>query len=188
MKGLRLLKVSLLAMVWALLGNVVLANPITVDDAKQKAQEFFTSNKARRVKGKQPLTLAYVMKAPSTSVASGYEDAALYAFNIGDDNGFVIVSGDDVAVPILGYRDTGSFDSGNIPTNIKALLDGYAAQISWAKSNPAGTSALRVAPKKIRTNIDYMLSSTWNQNAPFNDQCIFNGTRCVTGCMATVLA
>ncbi|MBQ6208635.1 MAG: BspA family leucine-rich repeat surface protein [Prevotella sp.] len=188
MKRLGLLKVSLLAMVWALSGNVVLANPITVDDAKQKAQEFFTSTKARRVKGKQPLSLAFTMKSPSTSVANGDEDAALYAFNIGEGNGFVIVSGDDVAVPILGYCDKGSFDAGNIPTNIKALLDGYAEQISWAKSNQAGTSGLRMAPKKSRTNIDYMLASTWNQNAPFNDQCIFNGTRCLTGCMATVLA
>ncbi|MBQ6063644.1 MAG: BspA family leucine-rich repeat surface protein [Prevotella sp.] len=188
MKRLGLLKVSLLAMVWALSGNVVLANPITVDDAKQKAQEFFTSTKARRVKGKQPLSLAFTMKSPSTSVANGDEDAALYAFNIGEGNGFVIVSGDDVAVPILGYCDKGSFDAGNIPTNIKALLDDYAAQIGWAQSNQAGTSGLRMAPKKSRTNIDYMLASTWNQNAPFNDQCIFNGTRCLTGCMATVLA
>lgn len=188
MKSFRLFQVLLLAMTWALCGNDVLANPITVDDAKQKAQEFFSSGKARRVKGKQVLSLAYAMKTPSVLSANADDDAAMYVFNVGDGNGFVIVSGDDVTIPVLGYSDSGSFDVDNIPTNIKAWLDGYAEQISWARTNQAGTNALQVVSKKSRSNIDYILTSTWNQNAPYNDQCVFNGTRCLTGCMATVLS
>ncbi len=32
-----------------------------------------------------------------------------YVFNNGKDNGFIIVSGDDNAAPVLGYCDEGSF-------------------------------------------------------------------------------
>ena len=33
-----------------------------------------------------------------------------------------------------------------------------------------------------------MIKSTWDQHAPYNDMCVFNGTRCVTGCVATGMA
>lgn len=38
-----------------------------------------------------------------------------YVFNNGKDNGFIIVSGDDKAAPVLGYCDEGSFDANDIP-------------------------------------------------------------------------
>lgn len=169
-------------------GNVVKANPITVNDAMQRAKEYFSSGKARRVKGNLNLTLAYTMKdAPSTSVNV---EAAWYAFNIGEGNGFIIVSGDDVAVPVLGYCDTGSFDADNIPSNVKAWLDGYVEQIQKARSHEGttGNKTFNAAPKKSRSKIEAMLTSAWNQDEPFNDQCVFNGTRCLTGCLAAAMA
>ena len=33
-----------------------------------------------------------------------------------------------------------------------------------------------------------MIKSTWDQHAPYNDMCVFDGTRCVTGCVATGMA
>ena len=41
--------------------------------------------------------------------------AAYYAFNIGNNDGFVIVSGDDSLTELVGYSDSGSFDPDNMP-------------------------------------------------------------------------
>ena len=41
----------------------------------------------------------------------------LYAFNI-EDGGFVIVSGDDRTLPVLGYSLTGSIDADDMPDGI----------------------------------------------------------------------
>lgn len=187
MKNCRMLKVLLLTVVLMISGNVVKANPITVNDAMQRAQEFFSSSKARRVKGNLNLSLAYTMKDASSTSVNG--EAALYAFNIGEGNGFVIVSGDDVAVPVLGYCDTGSFDAENIPTNVMAWLDGYVEQIQKARSfeGTEGNQVFNAAPRKSRSKIEAMLTSVWNQDEPFNDQCVFNGTRCLTGCLAAAI-
>ena len=59
MKNCRMLKVLLLTVVLMISGNVVKANPITVNDAVKRAKEFFSSSKARRVKGNLNLSLAY---------------------------------------------------------------------------------------------------------------------------------
>ena len=182
----RSLKIILLLITCLLSGNVLMANPITVDDAKQKVREFLTTSHAKRVKGNLKLSLAYSMN--NTSLTNEKDENVLYAFNIGEENGFVIVSGDDIAVPILGYCDHGSFDAENIPSNVKAWLDGYGEQIQKAKSQGINGSGLAVNSRSDRSYIDVMLSSMWNQNSPFNDQCVFNGKRCLTGCLATATA
>ena len=181
-----MIKVLLLTIAMTMSSNVMMGNPITVNDAKQKAQKFITSGKARRVKGNMNLSLAYAMNSHAPTAD---DDAALYVFNVENENGFVIVSGDDVAVPILGYSSNGSFDENNIPSNLKAWLDEYATQIQWARQHEAeAASHVNKSPIQGRTKIEAMLTSTWNQNEPFNDQCVFNGTRCLTGCMAVAMA
>ena len=121
--------------VWFLTGNVI-ANPISVDDAMLRAKKILSSNTAKRIKGNINLSLAYSMTDSLSTIA---EEPVLYAFNINDGNGFVIVSGDDVAKPILGYCDSGSFDADNIPVNMKIWLNSYAEEISWAKKHDSTT-------------------------------------------------
>ena len=57
---------------------------------------------------------------PQRMKAAGKQQkaAAYYAFNIGDNDGFVIVSGDDSLTELVGYSDSGSFDpeQGKAPT------------------------------------------------------------------------
>ena len=53
-----------------------------------------------------------------------------YIFNVGNDNGFVIASGDDRAYAILGYSYEGSLDTDNMPDGMKWMLDFYAEQIA----------------------------------------------------------
>ena len=43
----------------------------------------------------------------------------LYAVNFENNEGFVIVSGDDRLVPVLGYSDQGHFDFETLPDNAR---------------------------------------------------------------------
>ena len=58
-----------------------------------------------------------------------------YVFNAGQNQGFVIVSGDDRAEAILGYATSGSFDVDRIPSNMAAWLQDYADQIKWIQDH-----------------------------------------------------
>jgi hypothetical protein len=124
---------------------------------------------------------------PKLTLASRVSD--LYVFNVGSDAGFIIVSNDDCAVPILGYSDSGSFDANNIPDNMRAWLQGYADEIAWAKANHV--KPLANAPKRaaLGNNVDPLLTTYWDQGTPYNDLCPLSGDeRTVTGCVATAMA
>ena len=114
--------------------------------------------------------------------------AAYYAFNIGDNDGFVIVSGDDSLTELVGYSDSGSFDPDNMPDNMRSWLQAYSGYVA---SVQAGESkAKRQQLGNVTTIIVRPLVSTeWNQSEPFNGMTpIDNGERCVTGCVATAMA
>ena len=114
------------------------------------------------------------------------EVSGLYVFNVDKDNGYVIVSNDDCAEPVLGYADKGSFDMQNIPENMRAWLQGYADEIAWAKSHhikKGSTTARRTGG--VKSVIAPLMETQWNQTAPYNDQC---PSGCVTGCVATAMA
>lgn len=114
---------------------------------------------------------------------------AVYCFN-NRGGGFLIVSADDLAEPVLGYSDAGSVDATSMPENMRAWLAGYADEIAAARA--AGAVA---GPKSIslrapsRADIAPIVKTKWNQGAPYNNMCPTVGNaRCVTGCVATATA
>lgn len=174
----------LLLMVIGILVSIqtVQANPITRQQALQHAQEFLQQ---RGVNLQQaPLQHVPSLKADEEAAAN----APYYVFNIGDDNGFVIASGDDCAFEVLGYSDKGHFDADNIPDGMKFMLDFYAEQIGLGSKTP------KAGKPKTATSypaVDAMLTTKWDQYEPYNDNCPIDkstGKRCVTGCVATALA
>lgn len=114
--------------------------------------------------------------------------------------GFVIISGDDAAVPVLGYSYTGKFDINNMPDNCKAWLEGYKEQIQTIRNSGSGRSPQAVAlwneiliptkagesgyePELLLTTAD------WDQGYPYNELCpVIDSTHCITGCVATAAA
>ena len=56
----------------------------------------------------------------------GVESLAVYNYK---DGGFVIVSGDGRARPVLGYSHRGSIDAGALPANVKYWLQEYQRQM-----------------------------------------------------------
>ena len=111
----------------------------------------------------------------------------LYAFNKKGGRGFVILAADDVAVPVLGSSDTGSINPADMPSNLVAWLDSYSRQIAYAAAN--GGRVVTAAPRVSYQNISPMLTTQWNQDAPYNNLApTYGGHKCVTGCVATAIA
>lgn len=120
---------------------------------------------------------------------------AVYVFNNEADNGYMILSADDVAYPVLGYADSGSFDAGNMPPAMKWWLSEYSRQIEYASAHQlqagesAAESAVLAASRAGRESIAPQLATDWDQTSPYNDQCPLSGTvRTYTGCVATAMA
>ena len=93
---------------------------------------------ARQITERQALQVAAkyadidVKSNPYKMKAAGkqQETAAYYAFNIGDNEGFVIVSGDDSLTELVGYSDSGCFDPENMPDNMRSWLQAYSGYVA----------------------------------------------------------
>ena len=158
-----------------------LAAPISQEDAMHKASAFISSR--HHVQGNK--LLKAVRYQPEMNVAALADHSSFYIFNVGESDGFVIVSGDDRFQPILGYVDHGSFDAQSVPANMKAWLDGYGDQLRRLQR-----SEVKAEASWSRSAIAPLLKTQWNQNEPFNMACplLPNGGRPVTGCVPTAMA
>lgn len=116
------------------------------------------------------------------------ETPAVYVFANGGNGGFWVVSADDSAIPLLGYSDRSSFDKSDIPPAMKEWLNGYALEIASSVSDGPVKIALTSEPTDHQP-IEPMVTTRWNQSAPFNDRCpMLYNRRSVTGCLATAEA
>lgn len=165
--------------------TMAFSNPITMDEAKANAWRFFNKSGKKKVKGTGSLTLVHTITQEGEN---GTGTPLLYIFNFSDRQGFVITSADDVALPILGYSYEGSFSTDTIPANVEALLKEYANQITNAQNSPISERKAVNKTMSNRKSVDYLVKVQWNQLAPYNDQCIFDGNRYPTGCVATAMA
>ena len=157
---------------------VAQAQPINSAQALQNAQDFL-QGKGINMKSKS------MRRAPSAKDTG--ELAPYYVFNLGDNEGFVIASGDDSAYPVLAYSDKGSMKLDSLPENVKYWLDFYKTGIEALK----GLKTTGTKPRRLpATVVEPMLTTQWGQDHPFNLSCPVNqkGRRCATGCVATAMA
>ena len=111
----------------------------------------------------------------------------LFVYNAADKaTGFVIIAGSSLLDdPVLGYTESGAFDSNNLPCNFEWWLESTARYIEALESGLI-TPPVSYAPSMARsTDVSNFLKSTWDQTSPYNDKC---PSGCVTGCVATALA
>lgn len=111
----------------------------------------------------------------------------LYLFTPAAGKGFVLMAADDVAAPVLAYSDTETLNPDELPANARAWIENYSAQIAAAAA--AGGRVLMAAAPADRVDVAPIMTSTWNQDAPYNNMCPMDGSsRSVTGCVATAIA
>lgn len=116
---------------------------------------------------------------------------AVYAFDA-NNGGFLLVSADDCAYPLLAYSDEGSIpsDTAAMAPALRWWLDEYARQIEWASARGInGGARPSVYAAAGRQAIEPMLTTAWDQDSPYNLQCpTYGASSTYTGCVATAMA
>ena len=173
----------LIVAAFALLPMGMQAAVIDAGQAQQVALRFMNNRSGGMLRASGAATLQLV-HAEASSIQAGAAD--YYVFNAGDGSSFVIVAGDDRIAGVLGYGD-GALDMDNIPCGMEWLLNAYRSQMERLLDTPA-------APAEDPLTHDTptvmpMLSCLWSQSEPYFNQCpVYQGERCVTGCIATAMA
>ena len=131
-------------------------------------------------------------------LASSSDSQSKYFVFENEAGGFVIVAGDDVAYPILGYSNDANINASNIPSSVKAWLDSYALEIQTAVDSGAVQSEeVMTAWNNIESYsnaaviVSPLILTRWNQTPYYNDLCPMDNNRnerTVTGCVATAMA
>lgn len=180
MKKLIVSMMSLLAV-----AGLAVANPVSVERAKAVAQTFFQDQTG--------------IKATVSEVVSATD--SYYVMNM-SPRGWVIVSADDVAEPVLGYNPTSSIKSNNIPLNMSDMLGAYSREIEAIKVAPNvianGMWKVMESPFNVRKaaraddesfRIEPLITTQYDQSAPFNYYCPKSAQgQAVVGCVAVAMS
>ena len=116
----------------------------------------------------------------------------IFAFTNGAP-GYVIVSADTRLPEVIAYSASSRFDGNKMPEPMKAFLQTYVEKMN---NTPKNFVAKRRAPGRFFANaatspsVEPLLGDiAFNQREPYNNACpVYNGERCVTGCVATAMA
>jgi hypothetical protein len=171
------------------------ANPIDMTTAREVAMKFMNANAKAPLRGEEDLQLVTIY-----NISRG--DAAFYVFNT--PNGFVIVSANDCASPILGYSNEGQFDTENVPIQLQDYLQDFVDQIQYGIENHLEADEQtaqqwelvrtvgRLTNNRSDEAVEPLLTTTWDQGCYYNSLCPedFDGPcgHALTGCVATAMA
>lgn len=180
------------------------AKPIDEATAKLVGQNFLaTRTTAAAFKTGLQLELAVAENSKAYNAQSSSAPIAYYyIFNVANGDGFVIVSADDKAIPVLGYSDAVDFNPTNIAPQTAKWLEGYKTEIrSIIQSN--ATQSAHVATQwqeliqgkpldnTIDASVSPLVQTKWDQSPYYNALCPYDAgaaQRTVTGCVATAMA
>ena len=174
-----------------LLGIVPLishAEVITEGQAEATAYRFFTGSTGRQSRASNvPLKMVWNGLTKTARTATN-EIPSFYVFNRGDDQGFVIISGDDATKPVLGYSYEGTFGVENMPENLKKWMNRLHHQITGIRQKGIQpTAEVKEAWDQMGANevVVKMETPVWNQTSPYSDKTPYHY---YTGCTITATA
>ena len=151
------------------------------------------------------LTPTIVYTAPSLRGENG-SGPSFYVVNFNDE-GFVIVAGDDRVQPILAFSNEGAFVAENMPAHIRFFLDGYTEEIQYIVDNQQYVD--QIVQQQWETLLSDAIpaqkdgdvvvgpllgDNRWNQTRYYNDLCPADasgnsayGGHAAAGCGAIVM-
>ncbi len=128
----------------------------------------------------------------------------LYFFKAAQGDGFVILSADDRAVPVIGYSIENTFDPADLPEHIDEWFRHYDWQIDQLIADDIAASAEIAAewkrliegapnPRRGEKAVNALLTTTWDQgsntNRTYNYMCPdSSGKKPYAGCTAVATA
>lgn len=125
-----------------------------------------------------------------------------YIFNY-SEGGFVLISGDDLFVPVLAYSFDETFDPDNMAPATIDWMQQYILQMQMAYDEGVDAHERIISSwKELYNNtqtdeknykaVTQLLTTRWNQNYPYNMFCPFHplgpGQHCYAGCVATAMS
>lgn len=190
-------RLSLLLLACLTLG-IAWAERVSVNTAQQVAANVAAGLSPSNLRSSSDLKLVYAAPAKQQSgLRAAGNESDCYIFNVGTGDGFIIVAGEDRVRPVLGYSAEGEVDMEKMPGNMKAWLEMYQKEISWAVAqNISASDAIQkewqewLSGSKSMANQGVLLETAkWGQGEPYNKLTpIFADEHAVTGCVATAQA
>lgn len=190
---------SLILLISFVLSNHLAGKQVKEEYAKTIAKHFISRYSLNAVNTAE-IRLAFTEQGKSLT---GENRKYFYVFNIGSNGGFVIVSADDIAWPVLGYSQEGHADSATIPWSVSKWLGGYKSDIQkaldqgYVQSEGCKLEWERLSAgdyKRVNLragSVAPLLSTKWNQSPYYNAQCPYDNASSqltVVGCVATAMA
>ena len=168
-----------------LLAGWASGNPVGPAEARRNVETFWQQSDCAYRSG--------VAANELTDITSQTDFAHLYIFS--NSGGFVILSGDDCAKPILAYSTSGGFDPENIPVVVRDWLMSYENRIEQAVNQQlVATSEISGQWEMLRSGrwidsrktetVDPLVSAQWGQGSPYNALCPPNTP---VGCIAVAM-
>ncbi|MFH1005073.1 MAG: C10 family peptidase, partial [Bacteroidota bacterium] len=184
------MKKIVLTFVLATFSMLLFASPVNKKDAELIAINYY----------KHRASSAITDYSVSRVIENQYQGTLTYYVFIFNAGGFVMVSADDAAVPILGYSLENNFLENNRPPNMEEWYNNYDKQIKYIVDNKIDNKEMIQEWYSIRDNnftrniqaVPALLSTTWGQGCNYNTSCPADAAgscgHCKTGCIATAMA
>ena len=169
----------------------LMADNISANQARSMANGFIKTHfKASpgtlRAPAMSDLMLTHAEPSDKIANANCY-----YIFNI-KGGGFIIVSGDDCAAPVLGYSDKGVIDVNNMSEPLKDLLYGYKMEMEFLKTHDDVRLVHHPSRKlmsQVNNGVEPLIKTTWGPEEPYNAQCpTLKGVNSKVGCVGVFMA
>lgn len=191
----------ILCMVVVLLPGLLQAAKVDKNTARTVAENFFFE-KVNMYKG---AVMHNSISVSSDFTVNANEEPAFYIFNM-NGGGWVIVSAEDTYEPVIGYNYENEFNYNTLPTPVKGWMDNYKNQINYLRDNNVvaeksihnqwnhftTNDITTLNTTKAAKDIQPLLSSTWNQDWPYNALCPEDnagpGKHVYAGCVATAMS
>lgn len=184
------------------------SKPVNPELAMKVGKNFLMQQTSSE-KFKSGVVLELVKTEKSKSAINTSNSAPLtfyYIFNVSNGEGFVIVSGDDYAEPVLAYSDESDFNITNIAPQTQKWLQGYRDELRYISStdqiHPTADIILKWQSLtegraqqqsfgKKNAAVSPLVQTKWDQSPFYNTLCPYDflaNERTVTGCVATAMA
>lgn len=185
---------TLIALGAILAPSAISARSLNADEARQIAADFIQKEentfRQSRSAASTPLRLTLATQGGKISRSS---TPAYYIFNVSDNNGYVIVSGDDNFNEILGYANNGTY----LTAKSNPAMDFWLSSLAEEMANTPAKNNSQSRASLTMTEVQPLLTTTWGQDEPYNNDCWVSNYRptigqqpqhAPTGCVATAMA
>jgi hypothetical protein len=180
--------------------SAVFSEKVEKSEAEKIATRFYNE----KYQVNYPGTQATFHITESHIIELGGEEV-VYVFNF-DNNGYAVVPADDRIYPVVGFSFNSTFNPDLAPDNWMWVLENFGEQVIHVKENqiiPAtevvnawanlrSNQSERLSFLTNESTIGPFLSSTWNQDYPYNYLCPADpqgpGGYVYAGCVATAMA